>query len=636
MRRTPAPLLLLGGLLALYLAAPFVAGLGRLGEADWRGADVSAIAHATAVSLGSATAATLLVTLCGVPLGYALARSRGRLAAAVGLLVQMPLALPPLASGVLLLFLLGYDSPLGRLAEGGGLGRLTDSFAGIVLAEAFVAAPFLVIAARSAFAAVDPQLEAMAATLGHPPGAVFRRVALPVAARAVLAGALLAWLRAFGEFGATVLVAYHPYSLPVLTFVAFGSEGLPATLPLLLPTLAASAAVLLASRRAAAPSRAAAPGRRPAARGAVGRLGPAGRGGGVRPRRPGGGGGGRGARTVGRRHAPRGAVRRGGALPDRHGGADGTRGGSGARGDAGTGARTGGRRLARRGALRHGGVLPDRHGGVAGAHGDTARPTPPGPTAGGTASPARPASRGVGHPAGEAAGGDDPDAATLRLALRRRLPGFSLDVCWAPRSRRLAVLGASGSGKSSTLRAIAGLDRAPGDVVTLDGRALGGLPPHRRGAALVPQDYALLPHLTVARQLRFAAGADAALARRWTGRLGSRSWRGGCRTRSRSGSGSAWRWGARWPVPPPRCCCWTSRSPRWTPPCAAASAGRCASCRRRRGCSPCWSRTTPARPRCSPTSCCCCATARCWAAARCPPCSPAPAARPPPACSAPS
>ena len=78
-------------------------------------------------------------------------------------------------------------------------------------------------------------LEDVAATLGHRPWAVFRRVSLGLAAPGIWAGLLLTWLRAFGEFGATVMVAYHPYSLPVYTYVAFGSQGLPAMLPILLP-----------------------------------------------------------------------------------------------------------------------------------------------------------------------------------------------------------------------------------------------------------------------------------------------------------------------------------------------------------------------------------------------------------------
>jgi ABC-type Fe3+/spermidine/putrescine transport system ATPase subunit/ABC-type sulfate transport system permease component len=385
-RRLALPLPFLAGLLALYLIAPFGAGLAQFGLADWGSADLPALASAVAVSVASATVATLLVALGGIPLGYLLARRPGRWMALLGFVVQLPLALPPLASGVLLLFLLGYASPLGRLTNG----ALTDSFTGIVLAEAFVAAPFLIIAARSAFAGVDPQLEDVAATLGHRPGAVFRRVSLPLAWRVTLAGLLLAWLRAFGEFGATVMVAYHPYSLPVFTYVAFGSEGLPAMLPVLAPTLLAALAVMVASQWAGAA--------RPRAR-----------------RKP---------------------------QPD-----------------------------------------------VALATSLAAAP-----------------------PAGH--------GQTLGFAFHRKLSGFELEVAWHTNARRLAILGASGSGKSLTLRLIAGLEAAERATLRLDGLDLHDMPPERRGIAYVPQSYGLFPHLTVDEQLRFPVDCDPVLARHWSERLG--------------------------------------------------------------------------------------------------------------------
>ena len=126
---------------------------------------------------------------------------------------MLPLALPPVMSGILLIYMVGPYTTLGRLFHR----RLTGSVAGIVLAQVFVSAPFLVIAARSAFAAVDPALE----DAGRHPRprslARFLRVSLPVAAAGIRAGLLLTWLRAIGEYGATVLLTYHPYSLPVYT-----------------------------------------------------------------------------------------------------------------------------------------------------------------------------------------------------------------------------------------------------------------------------------------------------------------------------------------------------------------------------------------------------------------------------------
>ena len=160
--------------------------------------------------------------------------------------MQLPLALPPLMSGILLIYPVGPYTTLGRFFDG----RLTDSMAGIVLAQTFVSAPFLIIAARSAFASQDPALDDVAATLGHRHLDRFFRVSLPDAGTAVLAGLLLTWLRAFGEYGATVLISYHPYTLPVFTEVQFSGSGLPPTeAPTALALLAAIAVVGLSRLR---------------------------------------------------------------------------------------------------------------------------------------------------------------------------------------------------------------------------------------------------------------------------------------------------------------------------------------------------------------------------------------------------
>jgi len=233
-----SPLPWLGGLLALYLIAPLGALCVRLGAGAWTGFDAPGLYPALAVSAGAATVSCALIALGGIPLGYVVAHGRGRGIGILSLLVQLPLAMPPLAGGILLLFLVGPYTPLGRLTGG----ALTDSFAGVVLAQTFVAAPFLIVAARSAFAAVDPSLEGVAATLGHRPWARFWRVSLPVAWPGIRPGLFLAWVRAFGEFGATAMVAYHPYSLPVFTYVQFGSTGLADTLA---PVLLAAVVALL-------------------------------------------------------------------------------------------------------------------------------------------------------------------------------------------------------------------------------------------------------------------------------------------------------------------------------------------------------------------------------------------------------
>jgi molybdate transport system permease protein len=237
-RGAASPLPWLGALLALYLLAPIAAFFVRLGRHG--GEAAPGLGDALATSALAATVSAAIIALLGTPLAWLLAHGRGRASALLGVLVQLPLALPPLMSGILLLYVVGPYTALGRLFDG----HLTDSFTGIVLAQTFVAAPFLIVAGRSSFAALDPALEDVAATLGHGPVSRFFRVGLPVALPALQAGLVLSWLRAFGEFGATVILAYHPYSLPVYTFVQFDATGLETTLIPVAAALGTAAVVL--------------------------------------------------------------------------------------------------------------------------------------------------------------------------------------------------------------------------------------------------------------------------------------------------------------------------------------------------------------------------------------------------------
>jgi ABC-type sulfate/molybdate transport systems ATPase subunit/ABC-type sulfate transport system permease component len=233
--RVSSPLPWLGGLLVLYLLVPVVAFVVRLAG----GVQASpGLGSALATSLLTATISTVVIVVLGTPLAYLMARQRGVAARVLLALVALPLALPALMSGVLLLYVVGPFTILGELFDG----KLTDTRTGIVLAQIFVSAPFLIITARAAFAAVDPALEDVAATLGHGRLARFARVAVPAALPGIAAGILLTWLRAFAEFGATVILAYHPFSLPVFTFVQFDESGLPGTM---LPVAAALAVALV-------------------------------------------------------------------------------------------------------------------------------------------------------------------------------------------------------------------------------------------------------------------------------------------------------------------------------------------------------------------------------------------------------
>jgi ABC-type Fe3+/spermidine/putrescine transport system ATPase subunit/ABC-type sulfate transport system permease component len=215
----------LGGLLLVYLGAPIVFFLYRLATTHARGFRTAGLFPAFWVSLQGATIATAAVTALGVPLAYVLARHRGPIVAVVGTLVMVPLAVPPVMSGILLVYVLGPYTPLGSFFGG----HLSTSLVGVVLAQSFVSAPFLVVTTRAAFGTVDPTLRDTAATLGHGTLARFWRVEVPAASPGIRAGMVLCWLRAFGEYGATVVVAYHPSSLNVYTYIQFASTGLPGT-----------------------------------------------------------------------------------------------------------------------------------------------------------------------------------------------------------------------------------------------------------------------------------------------------------------------------------------------------------------------------------------------------------------------
>jgi molybdate transport system permease protein len=245
--RSPGLLRGLGALLVLYLAFPVAAFAYRVaverGDEGW---GVPGLWPALLVSVEGATISLLIGVLGGIPLAYVLARRRGWLSSAVGVVVQLPLAVPPLISGILLIYIVGPYTPLGQLSGE----RLTQTMYGLVIAQSFVSAPFLVVVARSAFRAVDPALDDVAATLGHGPLARFLRVDVPAAADGLRTGMILMWLRAFGEYGTTVVLAYHPYSLPIYVDNLFSSAPLAqAEAPTVLAFGVAALAILVVNVR---------------------------------------------------------------------------------------------------------------------------------------------------------------------------------------------------------------------------------------------------------------------------------------------------------------------------------------------------------------------------------------------------
>ncbi len=199
--------------------------------------------QALSTSLISATTATILMGLFGIPLGYLLARYNFPGRSLLNVAVYLPLVFPPVVSGILLLVLYGPYGLIGGPLTAAGL-ELDGTTVGIMLAQIFVAAPFVIVSARSAFEAIDPKLEQVAATLGKGRWSLFWQVSLPLARGGIISGLILAWMRALGEFGATVVMAYHPYTLPVYTYVQLTGSGVPQTLPLALYALVISASVI--------------------------------------------------------------------------------------------------------------------------------------------------------------------------------------------------------------------------------------------------------------------------------------------------------------------------------------------------------------------------------------------------------
>lgn len=177
------------------------------------------------LTLRAALWATLGCMLFGIPLAYALARWDFPAKTVIQGVIDLPVMIPHTAAGIALLMVYGSEFFLGK-----GFARLGISFtgtmAGISLAMAFVSLPFLVNAARDGFLAVDPRLERVARTLGASPWQAFFNVSLALCWRSILSGAIMMWARGIAEFGAVIVLAYHPMVAPVLIWERFENYGL--------------------------------------------------------------------------------------------------------------------------------------------------------------------------------------------------------------------------------------------------------------------------------------------------------------------------------------------------------------------------------------------------------------------------
>jgi molybdate transport system permease protein len=251
-RSVPAPLLVPALIAILFLLLP-LAGLlirapwGRLGAA-LSGTDAT---QALTLSLWTATVSTAVSMIIGVPLAWVLARSSFPGQRLLRALVTLPLVLPPVVGGVALLL---------AFSRTGVVGRYLDSWFGltipftplaVVMAETFVAMPFLIITVEGAFRSADQGFEEAAATLGARRMTVFRRITVPMIAPSLGAGAVLCWARALGEFGATITFAGsfpgQTETMPIAVYYALENDP-DAAIALSLVLLLVSVAVLVCLR----------------------------------------------------------------------------------------------------------------------------------------------------------------------------------------------------------------------------------------------------------------------------------------------------------------------------------------------------------------------------------------------------
>jgi molybdate transport system permease protein len=252
-RRGPgAAMVVLAAVALIFLALPIVALLLRALQSGALGSALAgrAVLDALALSLSSTTVALLLIVVFGIPLAFVLARTTFRGKAVAEALVDLPIVMPPSVAGLALLFAFGRNGLAGPTLEVFGI-TLPFTTPAVIVAQVFVAAPFFIRAARAGFRTVEAEVEEAARIDGAAEMVVLRRVTLPLAAPALGAGLVLAWARALGEFGATILFAGNlegrTQTLPLLVYSQF-QDSLEAALAAATILVLAAFGVLIAVR----------------------------------------------------------------------------------------------------------------------------------------------------------------------------------------------------------------------------------------------------------------------------------------------------------------------------------------------------------------------------------------------------
>ena len=219
-------LLILSSLVLLFLVAPLLGLFIQTGMKEFfETATDKEVQESIWLTLWISFASTFLFAIAAVPFAWLLARKSFPLKSIVQGIIDLPVVLPHTAAGIALLGFISRDGLLGKAAAAFGF-NLVNNPSGIALAMAFVSLPFLINSARDGFVAVPERLEKAALNLGASRSRVFFTISLPLAWRSIITGFVMMFARGMSEFGAVVIIAYHPMIAPVLIYDRFSSFGL--------------------------------------------------------------------------------------------------------------------------------------------------------------------------------------------------------------------------------------------------------------------------------------------------------------------------------------------------------------------------------------------------------------------------
>jgi molybdate/tungstate transport system permease protein len=200
------------------------------------------VIDAFVLSIGTASVSTLLIAFFGIPLAYCLSRYKFPGRSVAQIIIVIPLVLPPLASGALLLGAFNPQSFLDRLFHNV---EFTQSMIGIIIAQTYVASPFMILASMAAFDSIDKSLENVARVLGKRNLEVFVRISIPLAKKGILVGIMMTWIRAIGELGATLMLAYNPHTISIQIYEDNAIGGLSQAIPGIILSILLSIALII-------------------------------------------------------------------------------------------------------------------------------------------------------------------------------------------------------------------------------------------------------------------------------------------------------------------------------------------------------------------------------------------------------